>query len=942
MYTHVTRGARLVALAILVSAPGPTAHAEDVYFRVPVERLDLDSPLPGIERSRTFAPPGRPEARAHVELDEGEGYLLLAEPVPGEDPGGPVEVVVHVERSHPVSGTLVVWSGDSGRFARRSFTLEAQGSDAGAEAAFYRAKATHYENLLWREIPGAAWFRHQADVARARAGDGAPDSVTGDRPRVGRPVTRRERRELADAYALVTGGRALAENLQLDRLLPETSPGEATIDVATIDGITVAEMNWDSLTTGLDPELDPLARAIPVDQHALFFPGVDALVTLLDELEMQAFPLFRATSPRGEALHTLARYEAQLAITLKNLARALGGIPVGSIALTGSDPYLVAGSDVALLFETTDPDALRAFLVARHDVVQARGQGAGRIAARAGGLAYTGVRTDDRRIASFVAVIEGGVVLTNSIAQLERLAAVQDGAPTLASSSEYVFFRDRYARGSEESFLVLTDATIRRWCGPAWRIGGARRTQALGAISDVQATLIETIAEAGEEETSIDAGLLPGWPAHREGETATLYAGPRGVRSATYGRLDFETPIVEILPSKVTEAEADAYAAWRSRYQQNWRRFFDPIAARITVNADHIDVDLSVMPLIEGSDYRGILGLTRGSTIAPDAGDRHLDALLHLAVALDVDAPGMRNAGGFASAFSPGSGPVFGWLGGSISLYVDDDPYWEEMAEAEDPKRFIGDTWHRLPLALNAEVDDPLALTLFLSGLRAFVEQTAPGLSVWEPLTYADQPYVRVSSAAPLGRGVPAGFALYYAVTPETFVLTPSESVLRRALDRQAARLAARARGDELPDYGEPWLGESLALRATSRLVDVLEAASVSWVRDAMRRRSWDNLPILNEWRRLFPDEDPVALHRRLWGVELICPGGGRYIWDETAETMSSTAYGHPAAPLDGPRASATIFSQLGSGSFGLTFGENELRARVTLVRAQAARAPTR
>ena len=70
-----------------------------------------------------------------------------------------------------------------------------------------------------------------------------------------------------------------------------------------------------------------------------------------------------------------------------------------------------------------------------------------------------------------------------------------------------------------------------------------------------------------------------------------------------------------------------------------------------------------------------------------------------------------------------------------------------------------------------------------------------------------------------------------------------------------------------------------------------------------MQRLSWGNLPILNEWKRLFPEDDSVALHERLWGVKLVCPGGGEYKWNESWQTFESTVYGHPAEPKNGPMA---------------------------------------
>ena len=68
-----------------------------------------------------------------------------------------------------------------------------------------------------------------------------------------------------------------------------------------------------------------------------------------------------------------------------------------------------------------------------------------------------------------------------------------------------------------------------------------------------------------------------------------------------------------------------------------------------------------------------------------------------------------------------------------------------------------------------------------------------------------------------------------------------------------------------------------------------------------------DNIPILNEWKRLFPGEDPVNLHQKIWQTHLISPGGGQYVWNDEWKTMESTVYGHPGQPKDGPARPAAL-----------------------------------
>ena len=67
-----------------------------------------------------------------------------------------------------------------------------------------------------------------------------------------------------------------------------------------------------------------------------------------------------------------------------------------------------------------------------------------------------------------------------------------------------------------------------------------------------------------------------------------------------------------------------------------------------------------------------------------------------------------------------------------------------------------------------------------------------------------------------------------------------------------------------------------------------------------------------------------------MWKIRLICPGGGRYVWNDKYQTMESTVYGHPGEPKTGPVA-APALGEFSNGNFGLTFENQGLRARVSL-----------
>jgi len=99
-----------------------------------------------------------------------------------------------------------------------------------------------------------------------------------------------------------------------------------------------------------------------------------------------------------------------------------------------------------------------------------------------------------------------------------------------------------------------------------------------------------------------------------------------------------------------------------------------------------------------------------------------------------------------------------------------------------------------------------------------------------------------------------------------------------------------------------------------------------------LRQQSWDNLEILNEWKRRYPKQDPIKLHEQFFQTKLLDPAGGQYVWNEKYESMESTMYGCPAQPKAGP-AELNVLTGLRHGNFGITFEPQGLRARAEVER---------
>ena len=136
-----------------------------------------------------------------------------------------------------------------------------------------------------------------------------------------------------------------------------------------------------------------------------------------------------------------------------------------------------------------------------------------------------------------------------------------------------------------------------------------------------------------------------------------------------------------------------------------------------------------------------------------------------------------------------------------------------------------------------------------------------------------------------------------------------------------------------------PWLGSNLCLRVDQNFVPALEALFRDEFRPAQQRLAWSNLPTLNEWKRLYRGQDPVKLHEQIWHTTLVCPGGGRYGWNDQWQTLESTVYGHPAQPKSDPDKLLPV-ANVTNANLGVTFENQGLSGKVILERSAGETGP--
>ena len=813
-----------------------------------------------------------------------------------------------------------------------SFEKENRVREEKSEEEYLTYRITRYQWLQDLQVPGTAWYRHNVNRDRNRLAEIRKEPKTPTHIHQNRTLVRpTQSNELENSMDLFSGGRAISENLQLDRELRLSSDEQnRTIPVSSISGITIEEIPWKQWMKTEKPQLDPIASILPHDQHAVIFSSYASLLEVMDEATTRGTPLLRLSEERAESARSKEKYSQQLCLPVDKVSRMLGPKLISSVAITGSDPFIRTGTSLAVIFEAKQKQALIAALTMRRMEAQKKYKSANPVSGKipqSPKSNYIGLTTKDRSIRTFVSSFGNFVVVTNSMDQLIRIARIfEQKNQSLASLDEYHFFRQRYPiirEGKEDAFLMITDATIRRWCGAEWRIGASRRTRAASALAELQARV--------ESGAPLKAKEFP--------ELGKVSVLDGVVQSSKFGNLTFLKSVNELNIQKITPAEKKAYEFFRDRYQSHWSKYFDPICAQVSIDKGEIRGDLSILPLIGGTDYRQMIQMVGGVKLKSDSGDPHDETIFHWVSAIDMNSPRFKQASNFAAIMAPSLGVgAFSWVGESFSLYLDDSPFFDDMQKAflengiEGVEHFSEKNLGRIPLGFNVEVRNPFKLTAFLAGLRAWIEQTAPGMTLWTSKSYKKQGYVKITP----GKGLTddlikegsAPIALYYVPSPRLLTISLSEEMIQRAIDRNLIN-----REENASNIQASWAGISTALQASKPIPSIFDLSMGQNVTNGLQRKSWKNLHALNEWRVQFKEMDALAYHWKVWHTDLICPGGGAYRWNHKFQTYESTVFGHPANPK-APK-DFSVFGAWKAINFGLNFEKDGLRVQASGMRME-------
>jgi hypothetical protein len=724
------------------------------------------------------------------------------------------------EPASQLQGTVFMWSDRPGRDVWQALPFTAKGPAERTGATDLRES---WAKAFANELRIRPWFMSgPSHPWREFAASRMEVLVFGEGANAFGPVdfdanTRPRRTDLSQLMHTTTAATSMQEALQHDRgLRLAFDDGPASVPITECKPPALAAHPFAQMLAALpNPKggtPEPLAKATPSEFWYVRFDDIRVMLRVLDEADTWFTPVAHIMEERSEVRDLSQRYQRQLGLRRSGLAKALGHTVIERVAVMGSDPYLRDGSDVTFVFALRNQAVFDSELARHMDEYRSEVPGIAQSSITHGAHTITVLRDPTgtvRQHRAFVAA-ENLSVVSNSENAIKSVLDAIDGKRRRLSEDEdltYMLARDP---GEHDGFAFLGDHFIAEVVGPRQKVLAARRQEALAELlTPGYAALLYGWLEGkapADTQTLIASGLLgAGELRHADGTTIEFQPGS-AARSSVWGSPSALTPLIDLTaPTMVTEAERTAYDGFAQGYQEYWRRFMDPIAIRLDLEDGANDgatanIDIRVLPLIEGTDYgeiEEIVGTQRIEVPAINDG-------FQMVWAVGADSELRRELDRSASMLSGKADIGLGWLGDWVMVgTLDRRALLDMLVEVDEdiqlPRAQAADTTTddedlrlaqlagKLPVYAAANVRNPVALVATLTAVKAALNEVGPGMVVWgEHSRYREYPIVRVGvdPKAPDFGDYADALALYYVQAGSVFVMALDPKVLETVVDR--------------------------------------------------------------------------------------------------------------------------------------------------------------
>jgi hypothetical protein len=606
--------------------------------------------------------------------------------------------------------------------------------------------------------------------------------------------------DLAELIGTTTGRSSVQEALEQHRALYlELASGPRKISIDKLMAPRLTRHPWATMLGQLKqkPPDEPLAKATPADFYFLRVRDFASFLDLSSVADSWGTPALDVLDGQIQDRALRARYQTELALEQGELSRTFGPSVIAELALVGSDPYLVEGSDLTLIFRVKSGLLFDAALLKSLTTFAAAHPGGDTQKFTHEGVDVTVTRSADGQIRRHRASVDGLELVSNSPGAIRRVISTIHGkAPRLSDEPDFSYMLARDADQSSPILGFAGDRFVESVIGPQQKIKEAERVLALAELSRPgYAALLfgfltghspAAATDLVQEHLLSAADLKPG----------AVAAGwqPGMIAQSNRGSTLGAQPLIDAPPiALVTAAERAGYESFARSYEGDWSEYVDPFAVRVSraqlaSGGVTLQAELRVLPLLrrEYREFTSSVGNAHVQAGAISDGFRML-----LGVGKDAE---LRRILTSASRNFTEHALTFDWIGDYAFVGVADrnelalaaryerdiSPEKPGSNRSKDPElRALALTPAYAGIAIRSTAGAAIALAV----LKRVGDEVAP-----DSLTWREARKHRGVSLMSVHGNDPdvADIKLYYALTPHALLFSLSPAVLTALIDEFA------------------------------------------------------------------------------------------------------------------------------------------------------------
>jgi hypothetical protein len=706
------------------------------------------------------------------------------------------------------------------------------------------------------------------------------------------------------------------------------------------------------------PQVPAITKLVPSDQYLLRFKSMKSLGESMDLATEWGDSLLRLYTVQARDHRQQEKFEEQLCLRRKGLEELHADKAISEVALTGADPFLLEGTDLTVIFKVTKPELFEKESRAWLEDTRNRHADLVKRDFNYRGHKVVAHYTNDRVVSSFVVRHKEYFVYSNSHRAIRRVidAAISVGTSLHdAQDFRYVTTLLPPSEDDKTGYFYASEAFIKRLIGPAAKIAEKRRIQCFNnLIMQNNASLFYRL-EYGRSPESLSELIEDGFV------DAKRIVCPHGGAYAfdterdmctcsLHNRLKYLTPNIELPVLKVSQQEASEYERYKQRYEQFWRKAFDPIAIRITIDKQ-VKLETCVLPFANSGIYNDLRQLVDKNAAPIDTSRIARSAVFSL-----VMVPGRKNTAEYLK-FIPGVPEVvledptltdLSWLGDRVSLHFCDGETILEL----DPTQlktldlpFVGKTstsaqaligaaflMANVPVYATVDVENREKALRLLEQFseRIFLKDGSLGGFATKLDAYKLPDYKKHTMYVLKARVYAASLRLHIALVGDQLVLATKPEILREVIDASTAKLA-----DSPP---QAHMLVRLNHRALDRLMDEVQLFWAEKSRTACHR----NIISIYNFHKLYnaPIDKIPQLSEAKYGVRYYCPERGEYSFDGALNQVVCSVHGnrehsHQHERLDRKSSFAQFTDKLDDITASLRFQDDALIATVEINRRE-------